>query len=184
LTPAAEASLASTLDSVATALAAEKVPEHTRVVVFTNLAPQCGGDLCAAGEKLVATGATLDLVVLGEGLAPACLRSFALWSGPPASVLRRTDPEPVSFRLVAAPAGPVRDPTEGVAGERPVAVDAGPGLIKLALTPPLDVPVVLSAGTLLRLRVIDFPETSPPARDWVVETAAPPPDTAEGASPQ
>ena len=176
LTPATEASLASTLDSVVAALAAEKASEHPRVVVFTSLAPQCGGDLCAAAEKLLASGATLDLVVLGERLVPACLRSFVVRGGPPPSVERRTDPEPVSYRLVAAPAGPVRDPLEGTAGERPVPVDAGPGVVELALTPPLDVPVVLSAGTLLRLRVIDFPAASPPVRDWLVETAAPPPE--------
>jgi hypothetical protein len=176
--------LASTLDSVASALAAEKAAEHARVVVFTNLVSQCGGDLCAAGEKLLATGATLDLVVFGEGLVPDCLRSFSVWSGPPASVVRRTDPEPISFRLLAAPDGPVREPAEGVAGERPVQVDAGPGVVELALTPPLDVPVVLSAGSLLRLRVIDFPGASPPMRDWVVETAAPPPEFSDGASPR
>ncbi|HME68792.1 MAG TPA: hypothetical protein VKM54_02875 [Myxococcota bacterium] len=183
LTPAAEASLASTLDSVATALAAEKVAERTRVVVFTDLVAQCGGDPCAAGEKLLATGATLDLVVLGDGSVPACLRSPVLPSGLPASVSRRTDTDPVSFRLVAAPAGPAREPTDGVAGERPVRVDAGPATVELALTPPLDVPVVLPAGTLLRLRVIDFPGASPPVRDWLVETAAPPADASQAASP-
>jgi len=182
LTPGTEASLASTLDHVVAALKAENASEHTRVVVFTSLVPQCGGDLCAAAEKLLASGATLDLVVFGDRLVPACLRSFVVPGGPPASVLRRTDPEPVSYRLVAAPAGPVRDPLEGTAGERPVPVDAGPGVIELALTPPLDVPVVLSAGTLLRLRVIDFPGASPPVRDWVVETAAPPRGTSEATS--
>jgi hypothetical protein len=184
MSPAAEASLASTLDSVAIALAEGKVAERTRVVVFTDLASQCGGDPCAAGEKLLATGATLDLVVLGEAQVPACLRSPVLPGGLPASVSRRTDADPVSFRLGAAPAGPARAPADGVAGERAMPVDPGPAMVELALTPPLDVPVVLSPATLLRLRVIDFPGASPPLRNWLVETAAPPAEASPAASPR
>jgi len=184
MSPVAEASLASTLDSVATALAVEKVAERTRVVVFTDFALKCGDDPCKAGEKLLATGATLDLVVLGGGQVPACLRSPALLSGFPTSVSHRTDAAPVSFRLVGAPTGPPRAPAEGIAGERPMRADAGPATVELGLTPPLDVPVVLSAGSLLRLRVIDFPEAVPPVRDWLVETAAPPADPSQTDSPQ
>jgi hypothetical protein len=184
LTPAAESSLASTIDGVATALRAQQVAERTRVVVYTNFVAQCGGDPCAAGEKLLATGATLDLVVLGGGPVPACLHSVEVPAGLPVSVARRTDLKPVAFRLVAAPDGPDRKPTEGIAGDPPLRVDAGPGVVELALTPPLDVPVVFASGTLLRLRVIDFPGASPPARDWLVETAPPPADNSQAASPQ
>jgi len=184
MSPVAEASLASTLDSVAIALAEQEVAERTRVVVFADFASQCGGDPCAAGAKLLATGATLDLVVLGEAQVPACLRSPVLPGGLPASVSHRTDANPVSFRLMAAPAGPARAPADGVAGERAMRVDPGPAMVELALTPPLEVPVVLSPGALLRLRVIDFPEASPPLRDWAVETAPPPPDVSKEASPQ
>ncbi len=184
MTPAAEASLASTLDRVAAALAAEDLAERTRVVVFTDLAAQCGMDPCKAWEKLLATGATVDLVVLGDGLVPACLRSFAPPGGLPVSVSRRTDMDPVSFQVVATPAEPEREPAAGVAGEPPMRVDPGSAIVELALTPPLNVPVVLSAGELLRLRVIDFPEASPPVRDWRVETAAPPADSSPAASPR
>lgn len=184
LTPVAEASLASTLDSVAAALAAAQVAERTRVVVFSDFVAKCGGDPCAAGQKLLAAGATLDLVVLGGGPVPACLQSLAPPGGVPAAVARRTDPDPVSFRLVAAPAGPERETTDGVAGELPVRVDAGSAIVELALTPPLEVPVELSVGTLLRLRVIDFPGASPPVRDWLVESGAPPAEAPQaGSSP-
>ncbi|HYB13774.1 MAG TPA: hypothetical protein VEG67_09885 [Myxococcota bacterium] len=184
MAPVAEASLASTLDHVATAIAADGGAERTRVVVFTDLATQCGGDLCAAGEKLLATGATLDFVLLGGGQIPACLRSPALPSGLPSSVSRRTEVDPVPFRLLAAPAGPAREPTAGVAGERPMRVDPGPAMVELALTPPLELPVVLSPGALLHLRVIDFPDASPPVREWRLETTAPPADLSQAAAPR
>jgi hypothetical protein len=184
MTPAAEASLASTLEVVAGALAAEGVAERTRVVVFTDLATKCGADPCQAWDKLLATGATVDLVVLGGGLVPACLQSPVAPGGPPVSVSRRTDPDPVSFRVVATPAGPEREAAAGVAGAPPMRVDPGPATVELALTPPLDVPVMLSSGALLRLRVIDFPGASPPLRDWRTESAAPPAQTSPAASPQ
>jgi hypothetical protein len=183
LSPAAEASLASALDSVAAELAAGPVGDRTRVVVFSDFEPKCGGDLCEAGERLVSTGATLDLVVLGGGQVPACLRSPAPPVGLPDVVSRGTDLPPVSFRLVAAPDGPPRVPANGVAGERPLRVDPGAAMVELALSPPLDVPVLLSAGALLRLRVMDFPAASPPVRDWLVQTEAPPAETTGVASP-
>jgi len=180
LSPVAEASLAATLDSVAAGLAAGPVGERTRVVVFSDLEPKCGGNLCEAGERLMSTGATLDLVVLGGSQVPACLKSPAPPLGLPGAVSRGTDLVPVSFRLVAAPDGPTRVPANGVAGERPLRVDPGPAVVELGLTPPLEVPVVLSAGTLVRLRVMDFPAASPPVRDWSVATEAPPAETTTG----
>jgi hypothetical protein len=184
MTPSAEASLASTLDDVAEALAAEKVAERTRVVVFTDLTRECGGDPCKAVEKLLATGATMDLVVLGEEEVPACFRETSLPSGVPASVSSRTVTDSVAFQLVGAPSGPPRLPADGVAGGPPMQADPGPAVVELALNPPLQVPVVLPAGSLLRLRVIDFPEAVPPVRDWQVDTAAAPAEPSRAASSQ
>jgi hypothetical protein len=157
-----EASLAEALRDLTLDLKAELAADGARVVVFTDLEDACGGDLCAAVSGLVNAGASLDLVVLGERPTPTCVTALnAKGTVPPAQT-----PAPIRFRVVPA----VGSPVVGVSGSTPVSVPAGSARVEVALTPPLEVgPLTLSPGGLVRVRVLDFPDASPPVREWSLE---------------
>ncbi len=188
LAPVAEASLSQTLGSVTSEIVAAGAAERTRVVLISDLSDECGSDLCAAAAALVGTGATLDLVVIGDADVPACVADLTAPRSVPGVVARATDTEPFSFRVRAAPDGPVRAEASGVAGGAPIALAPGAAVVDVPLSPPLSVPLVLEAGQVTQMRVIDFPAATPPLRDWQiglapagggepsVQAAAPPPD--------
>ena len=169
LTPVAEASLSSTLNSVTSEIVAAGAAERTRVVVISDLSSECGSDLCAAAAAVVGVGATLDLVMIGGTEVPACLSDLATPRSSPSLVTRATDTEPFSFRVRGAPEGPERSEISGVAGAAPLALAPGAAVVDVPLSPPLSVPLVLEAGQVTRLRVIDFPAARPPVREWRIE---------------
>lgn len=166
LSPGGEASLADALVAVGRGLQGSGVADGARVVALTDLDDRCGGDLCAAVKALVDSGASLDLVVLGERPTPSCV----LTAEPTAGGGRPGSPGAVSpapgFRVLPAGGAPV----SGVAGGDPVTVAAGGARIEVALDPPLALgPLPLAPGSLLRVRVLDFPAASPPQREWVLD---------------
>ena len=162
LAPGADAALAAALQDAARSLAA--TASGGRVIAFTDLADDCGGDLCAAASAVVAAGASLDLVVLGDRPTPSCVESAG--GAAPAGPVAERPAGPVRFDVTPASGSAVA----GVAGAPPVAVPAGPVRIVVALTPPFELgPVTLGPGAVARVRVLDFPAASPPIREWSFE---------------
>ena len=170
LVPAGEGSLAVALAELRSVLAEGGDPERSRVVVFSDLGSECGGDLCTAAELLLDAGARIDFVVLGDAATPACFGALVpadRWQHAP--VL-----DPPDYRIVAYDPSPEREPlvlAEGRADGRRQPVPSGPVTIQLGLDPPaLLGPLVLSPGTLTRVRVIEFPGLDPPVREWIWAT--------------
>jgi hypothetical protein len=157
-----EASLAEALRDLTLDLKAELAADGARVIVFTDLEETCGGDICSAVSGLVEAGASLDLVVLGERPTPACVTT----ANSSVAVPQVPMPPPIRFQVLPA----VGSPVAGVAGSAPVTVHAGAARVEVALTPPLEIgPLTLSPGGLVRVRVLDFPDASPPVREWSLE---------------
>ena len=173
LVPRSEGSLAGTLRVLARMLAARPVVAPSRVVVFSDLGAECGGDLCEAASELVSAGGRLDLVLLGEPGLPACLASplavAGLGSNGPALSADAHPP----FRVLrsGAPEMPqASDLASGTAGR--AAVEVEPGLVEVVVetNPPERIgPFRVHAGRVTRVQVLDFPGLRPPLREWRVE---------------
>jgi hypothetical protein len=167
LAPASEASLGVAILGIAEELGAEA--EGARVVAFTDLGGECGGDLCAAAAELVAAGARLELVVFGGAPAPACLERLGPREGPSLPAPRETAPpppfrvEPHSSLLAASE----RVLARGLADGRPMPVPPGPALLILEMDPPSVIgPLELVEGATTRVRVLDFPALQGHVREW------------------
>jgi len=170
LMPAGEGSLAVALAELRGALAERGDLERSRVVVFSDLGTECGGDLCTAAELLLDAGARLDFVVFGDAAAPACFDALVPaepWQEAPV-------PDPPDYRIVAYDPSPEREPfvlAEGRADGSRQRVPSGPVTIELGLDPPALIgPLVLSPGTRTRVRVVEFSDLDPPVREWVWAT--------------
>jgi hypothetical protein len=151
---------------------------RSRVVVFSDLGEECGGDLCTAAGLLLDGGARLDLVALGGAEAPACLAELA----PAAAPVATPRVEPPGFRIVAYDPSPEREALvlgQGVADGERLRVPPGPVTVLLGFDPPsLIGPLVLSPGAWTRIRVVEFPALEPPVREWAWSTQALPPEAA------
>lgn len=162
LSSAGEGSLAGALDLLAAGLASQP---GARVVVFSDLRPACGGDLCRAVSALVGAGAQLDLVVLGSAPTPECVEAFALDDAAPAG--RDGRMAAPAFRVEA---GDGRAPTvlaRGLADGTPVEVEAGTARLVVDLDPPAVIgPVLVSPAALTHVRVLEFPYLEPRVREW------------------
>jgi hypothetical protein len=171
LQPAGEGSLAVALAELRGELFASDQLARSRVVVFSDLGSECGGDLCEVAEMLLDSGARLDFVVLGDAAAPACLDALAPAAPPPDDSLVQ---DPPWFRIVAYDPGPEREPfllAEGRADGTRRRVPAGPVTVLVGFDPPsLIGPMVLSPGTWTHIRVVEFPALDPPVREWVWST--------------
>ena len=169
LVPVGESSLAEELDS----LRANRVDAgdlaRTHVVIVSDLGGECGGDLCASAAALVAGGALLEVVVLGDAAAPECLADLAP-AGPPRIAGAASTPARPAFRVEShAPHGdaaPVLLAT-GLADDAPVPVSAGPATVTVEFRRPTVIgPMLLAPATLTRIRVLDFPSLEPGVREW------------------
>jgi hypothetical protein len=165
--PAAEGSLAGALEALQRDLSDEI--DGTRIVLFTDLDAACGGDLCAAGAALAAQGARFDLVLLSEAEVPDCFADFAphvaLRDLPPTAALRVPDFRVEGHRTGSTKRGPVL--ARGSADGGAVRVPAGPALLVVSLEPQALVgPMLLTADTLTRVRILEFPGLHPPVREW------------------
>lgn len=174
LEPRSEGSLAGTLRVLARTLADQPVAEPSRVVVFSDLDADCGGDLCKAASELASAGARLDLVLLGEPGLPACLAAplavADLGSNGPAL---STGAKP-AFRVLRAGSAPdapqALELAAGTAGR--AAVEVEPGLVEVVVdtNPPERIgPFRAEAGRVTRVRMLEFPGLRPPLREWRVE---------------
>ncbi len=169
LAPAGEGSIAEELD----ALRANRVDagdlERTRVVIVSDLAGECGGDLCAATAALVSGGAQLEVVVIGDAAAPDCFGDLAP-AGPPRLAVGPETPALPAFRVEShAPHGdaaPVLLAT-GRADDASVPVSAGPATVTVEFRHPTVIgPMLLAPAMLTRIRVLDFPSLEPSVREW------------------
>ncbi len=161
--PQGEGGLAAALVSVRDELWRADALMGARVVVFSDLVPACGGDVCDASAKLLAGGARLDVVAIGETQAPACLREptgLAESLTPPPTADR-----PVHYRLEVAQPEPTVIGCSEVGG-LPIAAPPGRGTVVVELDPPLRVEATFAPGRRHVLQVIDFPALDPATRHW------------------
>jgi hypothetical protein len=143
---------------------ADSPDELERVVVVTNLFEECGGDLCSAAAALADRGARLDVVVIGDIVAPDCL-----------GTVHEADVEgaPVPWSSERARRFHVQttgsDPAIlgwGLVNDIPVDVRTGELEVVVDLSPPLRIKREFEAGVGWKLEVLDFPSLDPPERQW------------------
>jgi hypothetical protein len=192
LGPRSEGSLPEAIALIRLELERDRAARRTRVVLFTDLDSQCGGDLCAEARALVEAGADLEVVALADAPPPPCLAE--LQTSPALS--RRSSPRllppPPMFRIHSARREVEGfDPTpvaRGRAGQGSVEVPAGLITMVVELDPPeLIGPFRVEPGESARVRLLDYPRARPPARVWRVERegeavgrAFPPPESLSG----
>lgn len=182
----ARASLPAALLRLSADLARDPAATRARVVVVTDLASECGGDLCAAAQAVVDAGASLEMLVAGDAETPACVALVAAPDGAPAPLAAAPALTAPRFRVVplAKGRGATGAPRSGVAGEGAVSAPPGLARIEVDLAPPLVLPeVALVPNARHRLRIVDFPSASPPVREWRLEPAAPDAATPAAATP-
>lgn len=175
-TERSEASLAGALAQLAGSLATRGDTPRARIVVVSDLSQDCGGNLCVAARRLVAGGASFDWVLIGDGPAPGCLAALAPPAGPPRAIAAQPRPMPPRFSvtprdaMIAGGAIAAQARVEGVADGTPIVVPSGLAFVGVDLAPPASFgPVALQPETQHRLRVVDFPSASPPAREWQID---------------
>lgn len=163
------------LGEVRRALERDGVAARTRVVVFTDLGAQCGGDVCTAARALVDAGASLDWVLVGDAEAPDCDLGSKTVAGAP---------EPVRDAMPAAAPGfrAQRVATEersgdaetlaGVAGGPPLRLAPGEYDVVVEFDPPARVgPLAVRSGQRTRLRILHFPAAPSPVHEWHVDSS-------------
>jgi len=185
-----EASLPDALGRLADTLEASGETPRARIVVFTDLAQDCGGDLCAATTRLVAGGASFDWVLVGDEPLPSCLEDVALDAAPPRPLAAQPLPTPPRFSVIPRDAMLVGGETaararvEGVADGTAIGVPSGLAFVGIDLSPPANFgPVAIEAGGHYRVRVVEFPSASPPAREWQIDPVAGGPAPAAAGDP-
>lgn len=165
--PASESSLADALLAMAAELGDDL--QGTRVVVFSDLGSECGGDLCAAADALVGGGARLDLVLLADVTVPQCFAGLSP-AGPPRAAELDAQPTPPPYRVQADATGSEEGGeviARGSSDGSRLTLRPGSATIVLEATPPAVIgPLVLEAGKHTRVQVLDFPTLEPPTREW------------------
>jgi hypothetical protein len=180
LLPAGEASLARAVEGLRVYLAAMETLARSRVVILSDLGDECGGNLCEELARMVAGGARVELVVLGDARLPSCIEDFEI-----AGAWRAGAEAPAVHFRVESDAGSVDGvPTAiavGLVGGEPVAVAAGTAHVVVSFDPPMGFgPVALAPGTTTRLRILDFPILDPPVLEWTWEIEGEPGTPAAG----
>jgi hypothetical protein len=164
-----EGSIATALREVQTELDATGATPRTRITVYTDLEPACGGDLCAAARAVVEAGGWVDVRLPDETPLPACLAALRPSAAPSWASALTAPPRP-SFRVVEGAGDVATIVASGEAGSGPVAAPAGLVALDVDVVPPERIgPFRLAEGELVRVRLLDFPGASPPQRAWQVE---------------
>jgi len=174
LGPRSEGSLPAALERIRLDLERERAVRRTRVVLLTDLDSQCGGDLCAEARALAEAGGALEVIALGETPVPPCLAELRPGRSDGGRQSPRFVPPPPRFVIHAVGAGARgHDSTpvaRGRAGDGAVEVPAGMIEIVVDLDPPETVgPFRVEPGGSALVRLLDYPQTDPPARIWRVE---------------
>jgi hypothetical protein len=165
-----EASLAFAIDGARRRLVA-RAGTARRLVVFSDLADDCGGEWCEAVTRAASEGISVELVELGPVLSASCLREMRLpdfehaGSSPeppayPVFQVRRATPEGASERVLS----------NGRAGSQNASVPPGRAVVSIELEPPEWIgPLELRPGSHTRIRVLDFVGSNPPWREVFVQ---------------
>lgn len=172
LPPLSEGSLPAAIDAARRELVRDGAAARTRVVVFTDLDGSCGGDLCRAAERLVDSGAWLEIVPLGDAAPPACLADLRPSIAHPTAGRAGLRWRPPAFRVERARSGSLGPRLLGVghAGEGPVPVPPGLVTVVLDLDPPEEIgPFRLAPGEFARVRLLNAFDAALPTRIWRVE---------------
>jgi hypothetical protein len=169
LSPAGEGSAAGALGALTEELRSSGARD-ARVVLFTDLDPTCGGDLCAAARALVDAGAWLDVVVHGDASAPACLAQLVPREDVPSPYVRSLSGGPPAFRIDSLPAPLGRTGgtlARGTVGTGAASVPAGEVEVVLELDPPRRFgPVRIAPDRLTRVRIVDFASAAGQEQPW------------------
>lgn len=169
LKPHSESSLDEALGRVGDAIAASGSSAGWHVVVVSDFGAQCGGDPCAAIERLVGRGVPVDLVDLAQTGTRACA---PLPPAPPEIAAQLAPAAPPAFRVEALADAPTPRAllSRGRAGGPPVAVPPGAATIVVDLAQPLSVgPVTFAPGEHADLEIFHFPAARPPIGSWRIE---------------
>lgn len=142
-----------------------------RVVIVSDFGDECARPraACEWAERLVADGAEMDLVVVGDRPLPSCWRRITA----PARGLDVAAPAPPEVRVEWTETTRLnREPRSAVMpAEGQLELPAGAVRIVVGLDPPEIVgPLLLPEGAVTRVRVLDFPALSPPVREVFVDT--------------
>jgi len=181
LRPFGEASLAKAVDGLRVYLQAMGTLARSRVVIFTDLGEECGGDLCEELDRMIAGGARVEFVVFGEAQLPSCVEDVDV-SG---SWTADAEPPVVHFRVESASYAADAPPASavGLVGGEPVKVAPGAVRVFVDLDPPAEFgPVDLAPDATARLRILDFPALDPPVREWTWEIEGDTATRADGSS--
>ncbi len=174
---ASEGSLTLAIDDARRRLAAdrESAAGSPRLVVFSDLASDCGGNWCEAVTRAAGDGIAVEIVELGPARSESCVAALRV---PDAEPVRRESPDPDRHPVFQVRrANPDGRPGEilvnGRAGTADVTVPAGRIVVAIELEPAEWVgPLELRAGSRTRIRVLDFVRSNPPWREIFIEPGA------------
>jgi hypothetical protein len=158
LQPGSEGSLARALAALTRDLVAQDWARDARIVLLTDLESSCGGDLCAAAGELVAAGAWLDVVVIGDAAAPECLDALRPSAAQPGALVRALLRPAPAWRATRPGADPAAPTPTRLAGASAFDLAPGEWLVEVELDRPLVIgPLQVLPGRTTRVRVLDFP---------------------------
>ncbi len=163
---------ASALDRLRARLESDPGELPTRVILIADIEQECEADLCQAGQRLVAAGAWLDLVALGEVTAPECLQSLRPESARPGQRVRQLTAPPPRFRIERVPveAGRPEVLASGIANGQAVRVESGlmRVIVELETEEPIG-PFSVADGERAQVRIQSFPLSARSQTSWVVD---------------
>ncbi len=144
--------------------------QGSRVVLVSDVSSECTPLLCAAAQRLAASGTWLDLVQIGPGTPPPCIADLKVATSSPTFLNGQSAAPAFRIESLASPAGPSSVLARGNAQGTPVAVSPGLRMIVVELKPEEQIgPVLLQDRQRTRIRLMDFPLSAPGRREWVVE---------------
>jgi hypothetical protein len=157
------------LDALREKLAAAGTPS-ARIVLVSDVSAECTPLLCAAAQRMAASGTWLDLVQIGPGTPPQCLSELRVTPSSPAFLKAQASTPAFRIETLETSTQPKSVLARGNAQADPVAVSPGLRMIVVELSPEEQIgPILLQDRQRTRVRLMDFPLSAPGRREWVVE---------------
>ena len=157
------------LDALREKLAAAGT-RSARVVLVSDVSGECTPLLCAAAQRLAASGTWLDLVQIGPGTPPPCISELRVAATSPAFLSSQTSAPAFRIETLESAAQQRSVLARGNAQAGPVTVAPGLRMIVVELSPEEQIgPILLQDRQRTRVRLMDFPLSAPGKREWVVE---------------
>jgi len=166
-----ESSLALAVDGARRKLEARRVgSQPVQIVVFSDLADDCGGNWCDAVARAAGAGVNVDVVAMGDRDPSPCLEGIDVPAQRRARLSEGGTPVPPVFRVRGGTDGSGEVLANGRAGSGPIEVPAGSVTVAIELEPEESVgPIRLQPGSHTRIRVVDFFQSKPPWREVFVQ---------------